>query len=136
MLLPVVRNVCTVFKMFQCRRSSTNKSNSRGAFRTLPKTWCLNTVKYYKRLCHYFKNIEEMQLVIEHSTRQNNPQPVKTTHNQPKPLTTTQNHQQLPKTIHNQMVWNFHISGRKIFASLFLILQFPENNLRNWLRYF
>ena len=63
MLLPVVRNVCTVFKMFQCRRSSTNKSNSRGAFRTLPKTWCLNTVKYYKRLCHrYFKNIEEMLL--------------------------------------------------------------------------
>ena len=48
----------------------------------------------------------------------------------------SQNHQQLPKTTHNQMVWNFHISDRKIFSSFYLILQFLKNNLHNWLTYF
>ena len=48
------------------------------------------------------------------------------THNQPKPS----------KTTHNQIVWNFHTSGRKIFFSFYLILKILENNLHNWLRYF
>ena len=81
-----------------------------------------------------------MQLVIEHSTRQNNPQPVKTTHNHPKPAKITHNHSKPTTTTQNHPQSNglkfFDISGRKIFASHYLILQFLENNLRNWLRYF
>ena len=74
MLLPVVRKVCTVFKMFQCRKSSTNKSNSRETFKTLPKTCSLNAVKSYKRLCHrYFKNIEEMFVTAVSYRRHNQP---------------------------------------------------------------
>ena len=63
----------------------------------------------------------------------NQPKP---THNHPKPTKTTHNHQQLPKTTYNQMVWNCHISDRKIFFSFYVILQFLENNLPNWFRYF
>ena len=48
----------------------------------------------------------------------------------------TRNHPKASKTTHNQMVWSFHTSGRKIISSYYLILQLLENNLRNWLRYF
>ena len=42
-----------------------------------------------------------MQLVIEHSIRQNNPQPVKTTRNHPKPAKITHNHSKPPTTTQN-----------------------------------
>ena len=54
----------------------------------------------------WFKHFKKWTLVIKQATTQNHPQPAKT----------TQNHHQLPKITHNQMVWTFHISGRKIFS--------------------
>ena len=69
----------------------------------------------------WFKHFKKWTLVIKQATTQNHPQPAKT----------TQNHHQLPKITHNQMVWTFHISGRKIFSLFYLILQLLENNLHS-----